>query len=101
MSSLYAIIADDAPGSAAPRTAHLAAHLAHVETVLDRIAVAGPLRDAAGAMVGSLLIVHAETEADARAFLEADPYFAAGVWGSIRIQPFRASAGGWIGGKGW
>ncbi|MFO0335596.1 MAG: YciI family protein, partial [Pseudomonadota bacterium] len=77
----FSILGRDAPGSDAPRRQHLDAHLAHVERVIDRILVAGPLRDpSSGATVGSLLVVDVPDAAAARAFIEADPYYAAGVW---------------------
>lgn len=96
------VIARDAPGSAAPRQAQLAAHLAHVETVIDRILVAGPLRDpAGGAIVGSLLVLDVADEAAARAFMAADPYHAAGVWSSLECTVFSGAAGTWVGGVTW
>ena len=101
MSQLYAIIARDRPGSAPIRAEKLKQHLAHVEAHLDRLAVAGPLRDEAGAFIGSLLIVKAASESDARALIAADPYFQADIWDDIQIQSFRAVAGDWAGGKTW
>lgn len=101
MSKLYAIVTQDGPGAAAVRKEKLKEHLAHVEAHLDRLTVAGPLRDEAGNFTGSLLIVKAADEADARALLESDPYFRAGIWSDIRIDAFGAVAGDWVGGKTW
>lgn len=101
MAGLYAIITRDNPSAIAIRKEKLAEHLAHVETCLDRIAIAGPLRDEAGAFVGSLLVVKAASEAEARAFIEQDPYYHAGIWSSIEISAFAAAAGEWVGGKTW
>lgn len=101
MSKFYAIIARDRPGAASIRTEKLKQHLAHVETHLDRLAVAGPMRDETGAFTGSLLIVKADSEADARALLEADPYYQAGIWNDIDVRAFGAVAGDWVGGKTW
>lgn len=101
MSGLYAIVTRDKPGAGAVRKEKLMQHLAHVEKVLDRIAVAGPLRDDAGNFVGSLLVVKAESVEDARAFLEQDPYFRADIWDRIEISAFNAAAGDWVGGKTW
>jgi uncharacterized protein YciI len=101
VSKFYAIVARDRPGAAAIRTEKLKQHLAHVEGHLDRLAVAGPMRDEAGAFTGSLLIVKAESEADARALLEADPYYQAGIWNDIDVRAFGAVAGDWVGGKTW
>ncbi len=98
---LFAIVTRDRPGAAAIRKERLQAHLAHVEATLDRLAIAGPLRDEDGNFVGSLLVVKADSAEDARALLEADPYFQADIWSEIRISAFSAAAGEWVGGKGW
>jgi uncharacterized protein YciI len=99
--ALYAIHALDGPAGAAKRSAHLAAHLAHVEARVDRYFVAGPLRDAAGVTIGSLLVVEASDEADARAFLAEDPYAAADLWDSVHVSAFAAVAGSSVGGVAW
>lgn len=101
MSKFYAIITHDRPGATPTRVEKLKEHLAHVEAGLDRLAVAGPLRDAAGNFTGSLLIVKAESEAEARALLEQDPYYRADIWSDIEIHAFGAAAGEWVGGKTW
>jgi len=101
MSGYYAIITRDKPGAAATRMEKLKEHLAHIETALDRLAVAGPLRDEAGGFTGSLLVVKADSAAEARALLEADPYFRADIWSDIEIRAFNAAAGDWVGGKTW
>lgn len=75
-------------------------HLAHVEAHIDDYAVAGPLKDD-GRTVGSLLVIKAETEEEARAIFEADPYFAAGLWDSVRTSQFLGVAGDWVGGIAW
>jgi uncharacterized protein YciI len=97
----HAIIAHDAPGAPALRQQHLAAHLAHVEAHLGSFLVAGPLHDATGRVCGSLLVVKAATEAEARAFLASDPYFVAGVWARFEVCAFSAVAGDWVGGRNW
>ncbi|RME66149.1 MAG: YciI family protein [Alphaproteobacteria bacterium] len=101
MAKLYAIVSRDSAGAAALRQARLAEHLAYVETVLDCLAVAGPLRHGDGSFAGSLVIAKAENEAAARALVEADPYYKAGVWDRIDIFAYGAVAGDWAGGKNW
>ncbi|MFN3865001.1 MAG: YciI family protein [Erythrobacter sp.] len=97
---LFAFSCRDATGSAAARERALAAHLAYVEAHIDDYAVAGPLKDGERT-VGSLLVIKARAAAEARARLEADPYFAAGIWDSITCDEFRAVAGDWVGGAAW
>jgi uncharacterized protein YciI len=98
--SLFAILAWDAPDAPRLRQEHLAAHLAYAEAQGHRIAVGGPLRDG-DAFTGSLLIVEAADRAEAQALLDGDPYYRAGVWARVEVQPFRAVIGTWIGGRTW
>ena len=98
---LFAVIAKDLPGAHDRRMAARAAHFAYIETILDRIAIAGPLKTEDGGFAGSMLIYDVADEGEARALLEADPYFAAGIWHEPEIHPFTAAAGKWIGGKIW
>ncbi len=98
--TLYAFYCRDGENGAALREKFLAAHLAHIETAIDKIAVAGPLKQN-DETVGSLLVVKAENETQARETLEADPYFSAGVWQSIKVDQFLGVAGDWVGGAAW
>lgn len=97
---LFAFRCLDGAGSADLRERALAAHLAHVEAHIEDYAVAGPLKEGERT-IGSLLVIKASDAAEARARLEADPYFAAGVWAGITCEEFRAVAGGWVGGAAW
>lgn len=101
MSSHFTIFAWDTPGSAEHRSTQQAAHFAHVETILDKIALAGPLRDADGQSIGSLFVLKVATAEEAEMLFRADPYFKAGVWERWEIHPFLPAAGEWIGGKIW
>ena len=98
---LYAIHALDGPGGGDKRSTHLAAHLAHVEARIDRYFVAGPLKNAAGVTIGSMLVVEASDDADARAFLAEDPYAAVELCDSIHVSAFAAVAGSSVGGAAW
>jgi uncharacterized protein YciI len=99
----YAVLCIDKPDgtSEAKRKQHALAHLAYVETILDRILVAGPLKAPDGPTQGSLLVFAVETEAEAKALLEGDPYFAADIWQSVAVYPYWGVAGQWVGGKTW
>ncbi len=55
------------------------------------VRIAGPMLDAEGKPVGSLLIVEAEDIEAVRAFSAADPYNLAGVFASVEIRPFALS----------
>ena len=46
-------------------------------------------------IIGSLLIIEAETEEEARATVNDDPYVTGGVWQSIRVDKFEPVKGRW------
>jgi uncharacterized protein YciI len=98
--TLFGFYCRDGENGAALREKFLAQHLAYIETALDKIAVAGPLKQGEET-VGSLLVIKAENEAEARAVFEGDPYFDAGVWQSITVDQFLGVAGDWVGGATW
>ena len=79
----------DAPGTAARRLEVRPEHKAYLAAVADRIAFAGPLLDDAGAMNGSLLVIDFADRAAALAWLEAEPFTRAGVYGSRQVMAFR------------
>ena len=64
--TVFLLVCHDAPGSAAPREAHMHGHLAFIERHVDRILVAGPALDAANAIDASVFVVRAADEADAQ-----------------------------------
>ena len=92
----------DRPDSQAARKAAAQAHLRYVETILDRIALAGPLfSDDGRQMTGSFYVFRTAELDEARRWLEADPYFAAGFWGTVEYRPFLPAAGTFVGGRIW
>ncbi len=79
-----------------------AAHFAYIETILDKLLVAGPLpSEADGAHVASLFIYDVDSADEARDLLQADPYYQAGIYGEIELQSYIPAAGQWIGGTIW
>jgi uncharacterized protein len=99
--SHFAVMAWDVADSAPIRAAARDHHFSHIELVIDKVAVAGPLKDADGAIIGSLVVLDVADAAEAEAVLRSDPYFVAGVWDRWTIHPFVAAAGEWVGGKIW
>ena len=97
-----AVICHDGPDSQPARKAAAQDHLQYVQTILERIALAGPLfSDDGQRMIGSLYVFKTDSLAEARRWLEADPYFAAGFWQSIDFRPFLPAAGDFVGGTIW
>jgi hypothetical protein len=91
----------DGPSAAALRSAHLAAHLEFVEENFTRFALAGPILDTNGAMIGSLLIVHAESLEGAWTLIRGEPYVMAGVYAVLEADTVRLAAGTLMGGRIW
>jgi len=98
----WLVICRDVADSAALRKLHLKHHLAYIETLMDQVAVAGPLAETAGGgYVGSCFIYHTDDRAVAESLLRNDPYFAVGLYREVEFHAFRPAAGTWVGGPSW
>lgn len=94
---LYAIFGVDAADSLARRQQARDAHIARLEALQrdGHLILAGPhpAIDAAdpgeAGFSGSLIVAEFESLEAARAWAEADPYVAAGVYERVDVQPFR------------
>lgn len=90
---LYIVLAHDGTDPEAParrqrvRERHLEAAAPAVASGM--LQLGGAILDADGGMIGSMLMVEAESEADVRAFVERDVYTREGVWRSVSIYPFK------------
>ncbi len=93
----YAIVGNDAPGTLAQRLQARPDHLARVEALQQegRLLLAGPFpaidsEDPGPAgFSGSLIVASFASLAEAKAWADADPYVAAGVYASVDVRPFR------------
>jgi len=85
---LYAMIGWDGPDGAARRKLHRPAHLEGLEPLAaaGRIRHAGPLLDAAGAPLGSLVIFEADDLDAARQQAARDPYVSQGVFARHEVH---------------
>lgn len=94
---LYAIISRDHEGTLDMRLAARPAHLARLETLRDegRLILAGPhpaidSNDPGPAgFTGSLVVAEFPSLIAARAWADADPYLAAGVYAEVIVKPFK------------
>ena len=94
---LYMIRGDDHPDALAARLAARPAHLARLQALQDegRLLLAGPCPaidspdPGPAGFTGSLIVAEFADLAAARAWAEADPYVAAGVYAQISVQPFK------------
>ena len=93
----YAITGSDRKGSLEARLAARPQHLARLEALRDagRLRLAGPFPaiDAndpgPSGFSGSLIVAEFDSLGEARAWADADPYLAAGVYASVDVRPFR------------
>jgi len=93
----YAILGEDAPDSLKQRLAARPAHLARLTELQQngRLLLAGPFpaidsNDPGPAgFTGSLIVAEFPSLLEARAWADADPYVAAGVYARVSVKPFR------------
>ena len=94
---LYAIIANDAANSLDKRLAARPAHLQRLQELQNqgRLALAGPHpaidaeNPGEAGFTGSLIVAEFADLASARAWADADPYQAAGVYAHVVVKPFK------------
>ncbi|MFD2643258.1 YciI family protein [Pseudomonas japonica] len=94
---LYAIIATDVANSLESRLAARPAHLERLQQLKaeGRIVLAGPHPaidsndPGAAGFSGSLIVAEFESLQAAKAWADADPYIAAGVYDNVIVKPFK------------
>ncbi|WP_110686329.1 YciI family protein [Salinicola aestuarinus] len=94
---LYAIMSQDVEESLDKRKTARPEHLARLERLRDeaRLVLAGPLpaTDSAdpgdAGFTGSLVVAEFDSLEAAKAWADADPYVAAGVYADVIVKPFK------------
>ena len=94
---LYAIIGEDRADSLSARLAARPAHVERLKTLQEegRLLVAGPCPaidspdPGPAGFSGSLIIAEFASLEAARAWADADPYIAAGVYEKVTVKPFK------------
>ena len=94
---LYAIIATDVADSLQARLAARPAHLERLQQLKaeGRIVLAGPNPaidsndPGAAGFSGSLIVAEFDSLEAAKAWADADPYIAAGVYAEVLVKPFK------------
>lgn len=79
-----ALIAKDKPGALNVRADNRPAHLDYLKST-DLVAQAGPLLDADGGMIGSLIILDVADMVTAQEWADSDPYAKAGLFASVEL----------------
>lgn len=93
----YAIVGDDVEGSLERRQQARPEHLKRLEQLKadGRLLLAGPFPaidnsdPGAAGFTGSLIVAEFASLADAKAWANADPYVAQGVYRAVTVKPFR------------
>jgi len=94
---LYAIIGEDRADSLADRLAARPAHLERLNALQEegRLILAGPCPaidspdPGPAGFTGSLIVAEFASLESAKAWADADPYVAAGVYQSVSVKPFK------------
>ncbi len=84
---LFAIIGHDGPRGAELRPKIRPAHLDNLRPLVarGRVVIAGPFTDGSG----SLIVVDMDSQAEAEAFANSDPYTTGGVFERVEVKPLR------------
>ncbi len=94
---LYAIIGEDRAGTLDQRMAARPAHVARLQALQAeaRLILAGPCPavdspdPGPAGFSGSIIIAEFDSLASAKAWADADPYVAAGVYEKVTVKPFK------------
>jgi uncharacterized protein len=91
---LFVATCTDKPDHLPVRLENRPAHLAYLEGLGAKVRSGGALLTPdQKSPIGSLLVLEAETEAEVREWLAADPYAKAGLFASVDVKPWRQGAG--------
>jgi len=94
---LYAVIAQDRPGTLEQRLATRPAHLERLIALQTegRLLLAGPHPaidspdPGEAGFTGSLVVAEFASLDDAQSWADGDPYFTAGVYAQVTVKPFK------------
>lgn len=94
---LYAIVGEDCADSLAARLAARPAHLERLKALQEegRMILAGPCPaidspdPGPAGFIGSLIVAEFASLEAAKAWADADPYVAAGVYEKVSVKPFK------------
>ena len=82
----------DKPDAFDVRAAAREAHLAYVAALGKQVKLGGPYVDDQGRMIGSLIIIEADSIDEVQALHDKDPYKLAGLFETSTITEWRLSA---------
>ena len=85
----FVIDCEDKPNHLEVRLENREAHLNYLRDFEQQLIMAGPFLDADDQMIGSMLIMAFDNQAEAQSFCAADPYTLAGLFDQVQIRPWR------------
>ncbi len=94
---LFVVSAFDRPGAGELRAKSRAAHLEYLKGKSEQIRAGGAFLDPGGQPVGSMLIIEADDQSAADAFVAGDPFQREGVFERVEVRPWRPALGSWVG----
>ena len=97
----YLVFCEDSVTAEELRQIHLLEHLNYIESIVEKIFVAGPTTKTADSCGGSCFIYSTDDLETAQSLLRNDPYHANGVYKTCTFVNFVPAAGTWIGGVTW
>jgi len=86
---LFALVAIDTPNSVDRRLALRPEHLKHLEALGESLFLAGPFINEKEEGVGSIVIIEANSLAEAREMFGRDPFVREGLFEQVTIKPWR------------
>ena len=86
----FVLLCRDKPDSLALRMKTRPAHLEYFQSFENKLHLAGPMLDGDEKPIGSLIIVEAADETEARQIAANDPYAKAGLFADVGVIPFKA-----------
>lgn len=79
----------DKAGALELRKATRQSHLDWIGSLAPRVKIGGPMLSDDGATpIGSMLVIEADSLAEARTLFSQDPYALAGLWDSTSVRPY-------------
>ena len=85
----FALVAHDRPNSVARRLEMRPEHLKHLDSLGDTLKLAGPFLDDAGEMIGTIMVIEAQSLEEAREMFNRDPFVRENLFDQVTIKPWR------------
>jgi uncharacterized protein YciI len=87
----FALVAHDRPNAVARRMEMRPEHLKHLESLGESLKLAGPFLDDAGQMIGTIMVIEADSLEAARAIYARDPFMQNNLFDSVTIKPWKVT----------